>query len=45
MEYLKSTTAFFGPEPEFFVFDEVKWDIAMSGARHTLIAEEAAGLE
>ena len=45
-EYLKSTgigdTAFFGPEPEFFVFDEVKWDIDMSGARHTLIAEEAA---
>ena len=47
-EYLKSTgigdTAFFGPEPEFFVFDEVKWDIDMSGARHTLIAEEALGL-
>ena len=45
-EYLKSTgigdTAFFGPEPEFFVFDEVKWEIDMSGARHTLIAEEAA---
>ena len=45
-DYLKSTgigdTAFFGPEPEFFVFDEVKWDIDMSGARHTLIAEEAA---
>lgn len=45
-EYLKSTgigdTAFFGPEPEFFVFDEVKWDIDMSGARHTIYAEEAA---
>lgn len=44
--YLKSTgigdTAFFGPEPEFFVFDEVKWDIDMSGARHTFVAEEAA---
>ena len=44
--YLKSTgvgdTAFFGPEPEFFIFDEVKWDIDMSGARHTIYAEEAA---
>lgn len=45
-EYLKSTgigdTAFFGPEPEFFVFDDVKWSIDMSGARHTISAEEAA---
>ena len=45
-EYLKSTgigdTAFFGPEPEFFVFDDVTWSIAMSGARHTITAEEAA---
>lgn len=45
-EYLKSTgigdTAFFGPEPEFFVFDEVKWSIDMSGARHTIYADEAA---
>lgn len=44
--YLKSTgigdTAYFGPEPEFFVFDEVKFDIDMSGARHTIYAEEAA---
>ena len=44
--YLKSTglgdTAYFGPEPEFFIFDEVKWDIDMSGARHTIYAEEAA---
>ena len=44
--YLKETgiadTAYFGPEPEFFVFDEVKWDIDMSGARHTIYAEEAA---
>jgi len=45
-EYLKATgiadTAYFGPEPEFFIFDEVKWDIDMSGARHTIYAEEAA---
>ncbi|GAC1607451.1 MAG: type I glutamate--ammonia ligase [Aquirhabdus sp.] len=45
-EYLKSTgigdTAYFGPEPEFFIFDEVKFDIDMSGARHTIYAEEAA---
>ena len=44
--YLKSTgigdTAFFGPEPEFFVFDEVKWDINMAGSSHKMIAEEAA---
>ncbi|WP_201557750.1 type I glutamate--ammonia ligase [Psychrobacter sp. 72-O-c] len=45
-EYLKSTgigdTAYFGPEPEFFVFDEVKWSIEMSGVSHKIIAEEAA---
>ncbi|PIE47125.1 MAG: type I glutamate--ammonia ligase [Gammaproteobacteria bacterium] len=45
-EYLKSTgigdTAFFGPEPEFFVFDDVKWQIDMSGAQHKITAEEAA---
>lgn len=44
--YLKSTgigdTAFFGPEPEFFVFDEVKWSIDQSGARNTIVAEAAA---
>lgn len=44
--YLQSTgigdMAFFGPEPEFFVFDQVKWSIDMSGARHTIYAEEAA---
>ena len=45
-EYLKSTgigdTAYFGPEPEFFVFDEVKWSVNMSGVSHEIIAEEAA---
>ena len=45
-EYLKSTgigdTTYFGPEPEFFIFDEVKWSIEMSGVSHEIIAEEAA---
>ncbi|MEC5210795.1 glutamine synthetase [Psychrobacter sp. PL15] len=45
-EYLKSTgigdTAYFGPEPEFFVFDEVKWSINMSGISYEIVAEEAA---
>ncbi len=45
-EYLKSTgigdTAYFGPEPEFFIFDEVKWSIEMSGVSHKIVAEEAA---
>lgn len=45
-EYLKSTgigdTAFFGPEPEFFIFDDVKWSIDMSGVSHKITAEEAA---
>ena len=45
-EYLKSTgigdTAFFGPEPEFFVFDVVKWSVNMSGVSHEIVAEEAA---
>ena len=33
--YLKSTgigdTAYFGPEPEFFIFDSVNWHVDMSG--------------
>ncbi|TBR41549.1 glutamate--ammonia ligase [Marinomonas agarivorans] len=45
-EYLKSTglgdTAFFGPEPEFFVFDDVKWKSDMSGSSYEINAEEAA---
>lgn len=45
-EYLKSTgiadTAIFGPEPEFFVFDEVKWHADISGCGYTIGSEEAA---
>ncbi len=45
-EYLKSTglgdTAFFGPEPEFFVFDDIKWGSDMSGAFYKINSEEAA---
>ncbi|HNL32018.1 MAG TPA: glutamate--ammonia ligase [Pseudomonadales bacterium] len=45
-EYLKSTglgdTAFFGPEPEFFVFDDVKWKSDISGSMYSIQANEAA---
>ncbi|MDM3871457.1 glutamate--ammonia ligase [Porticoccus sp. W117] len=44
--YLKSTgigdTAIFGPEPEFFVFDDIKWGADMSGAFYKINSEEAA---
>lgn len=44
--YLASTgvgdTAFFGPEPEFFVFDDVKWAVDISGASYAINSEEAA---
>ena len=44
--YLASTgigdTAFFGPEPEFFVFDDIKWHADMSGAGYSINSEEAA---
>ena len=44
--YLKSTglgdEAFFGPEPEFFVFDDIKWGADMSGAFYKISSEEAA---
>lgn len=45
-EYLNSTgigdTAYFGPEPEFFVFDDVKWHADISGAGYAISSEEAA---
>ena len=44
--YLKSTgiadTAYFGPEPEFFVFDHVAWGDDMSGAFYKIDSEEAS---
>jgi glutamine synthetase len=44
--YLASTgvgdTAYFGPENEFFIFDDVRWKVEMSGASYHIGAEEAA---
>ena len=43
--YLKSTgiadTAYFGPEPEFFVLDDVRWGAEMNGAFYKVDSEEA----
>jgi glutamine synthetase len=43
--YLKSTgigdTAFFGPEPEFFIFDDVRWGSDMSGCFVKIDSSEA----
>src|SRR3972149_3706291 len=45
--YLKSTglgdTAYFGPEPEFFIFDSVTWSVDMSGCFVKIKSEEAPG--
>ena len=44
--YLKSSgigdTAYFGPEPEFFIFDSVEWKVDMSGSYCKIFSEEAA---
>ena len=43
--YLKASglgdTAFFGPEPEFFIFDQVQWNVDMSGCFVKVGSEEA----
>jgi glutamine synthetase len=44
--YLKASglgdTAYFGPEPEFFIFDGVRWKIDMSGSFVQIDSEEAS---
>lgn len=44
--YLKSTgladAAYFGPENEFFVFDDVRWDDSMQGAYYAIDSSEGA---
>ena len=44
-EYLKSTgigdAAFFGPEPEFFIFDDVRYGSEMKGSFYSVDSEEA----
>ncbi|MBP7711006.1 MAG: glutamate--ammonia ligase [Gammaproteobacteria bacterium] len=44
--YLKSTgiadAALFGPEPEFFIFDDVRWGADISGCFYKVDAEEAS---
>jgi glutamine synthetase len=43
--YLKSTgiadTAYFGPENEFFIFDDVRWGAEMKGAFYSIDSSEA----
>lgn len=34
-------TAYFGPEPEFFIFDSVTWGADMSGCHYKINADEA----
>jgi len=50
--YLKGSgvgdAAYFGPEPEFFIFDQVRWNVDMSGCFVKIDSEEApwsTGLE
>ncbi len=42
--YLKSTgiadEVYFGPEPEFFIFDDVRWETSMRGSFYRIDSEE-----
>jgi len=44
--YLKSTgiadTAYFGPEPEFFIFDDVRWKLGVHNASYSVDSVEGA---
>lgn len=44
-EYLKFTgiadACYMGPEPEFFIFDDVSWHVSMRGASYSVDSEEA----
>ena len=44
--YLKSTgiadTCYFGPEPEFFILDDVRWGADINGAFYKIDSEEAS---
>jgi len=44
--YLNSSgigdTAYFGPEPEFFVFDDVRWSVEMRGAFFEVDSDESS---
>ena len=44
--YLKSTgvgdVAYFGPENEFFILDDIRWGVGMSGAFYKVDSEEAS---
>ena len=45
-KYLKSIgiadTAYFGPEPEFFIFDDVRWDNQMGSCMYAVDSDEAS---
>ena len=44
--YLQSTgiadTCYMGPEPEFFIFDDVRWQVDMRGSSYSVDSAEAA---
>ncbi len=45
-QYLQSSGladfCYVGPEPEFFIFDDVRWSVQMSGASYSIDSHEAA---